>query len=329
MANFGKVEISSNRHDWSPTPLPEQVVLVTTADAEGRPHVATKSRLAIISYGPPTIVVFACRAEYQTAANIKANGQFVINIPGDDLVATSWIVGSEPSYRGPDLLTENGLTPISSLKVEAPRIAECRAHLECEMDRMIDFGPDLAVFGKIVSASMDAEIIAEDEALCYLKLAPFFFLSSSRTASLSRSRRVDQPVPGPRHNLTILVTRNLERSTDFYADAFDWPITQKRQDYVEFALPDGRCLALCPREEIGRQVNALPTEVPEGRLTGIELYFYCDDLPRTLARLISAGARELSELKERSWGEEAAYFADPDGNILGVTRYLSAVSKKF
>jgi uncharacterized glyoxalase superfamily protein PhnB len=39
-------------------------------------------------------------------------------------------------------------------------------------------------------------------------------------------------------------------------------------------------------------------------------------------RLHSAGARALSPLGPRDWGDEAAYFADPDGNVLVVARPL-------
>ena len=38
MAGYGKVEISPFRLDWNPTPLPEQVVLVTTIALVFRPR---------------------------------------------------------------------------------------------------------------------------------------------------------------------------------------------------------------------------------------------------------------------------------------------------
>ncbi|MCP4601912.1 MAG: hypothetical protein GY847_15595 [Proteobacteria bacterium] len=324
MTHFGKIEFSPNRHDWRPTPLPEQIVLITTIDSEERPHLATKSRISIISYGPPTILVFACRADYTTASNLQTANQFVVNVPGDDLVATSWIVGSAPSSRGPELFEENGLTPIPSLKVRVPRIAECRAHLECEIEETKRIGQDLAVFGKVVSVSVNKSIIEKDEALSYHRLAPFFFLDSNRTASLGASRRVEEPVPGPRHDLTILATKDLKNTVEFYSQAFDWPIRVKKQNYVEFELPGGRGLALCPRREIERRAGSTLNEPKEGKLNGVELHFTCDNLPRVLARLVAAGARELSALKERNEKEEAAYFADPEGNILIIGRRLTA-----
>ncbi len=315
MAGYGKVEMSPNRLDWDPTPLPEQVVLVTTVDTEGQPHVATKSRISVISYGPPTLVVFACRSEYLTAKNIQGTGQFVVNIPGDDLVATSWVIGSTPSATGPELLAQNGLTVAPSLKVKVPLIAECRAHLECEVVETRKFGDDLAVFGKVVSASIAENVAGGSEAMGYRGLGPFFFLSGDWTASLGMARRVEEPTPGPRHDLTILTTADLDRLHGFYTDAFDWPERVSEGDYVEFALPGGRGLALRQRNGIGEDTGASGA----GHRSGVELHFQCENLPRLLARLVAAGAAEIPRSQERDSGEQAAYFADPDGNVIIVS----------
>ena len=47
-----------------------------------------------------------------------------------------------------------------------------------------------------------------------------------------------------------------------------------------------------------------------------------DDLKEVISRLNSAGSTELSALAPRDWGDEAAYFADPDGNVLVVSKPL-------
>jgi flavin reductase (DIM6/NTAB) family NADH-FMN oxidoreductase RutF/predicted enzyme related to lactoylglutathione lyase len=315
MTGYGKVEISPNRLDWNPTPLPEQVVLVTTIDKENQPHVATKSRISVISYGPPTLLVFACRSEYLTAENAQETGQFVVNIPGDDLVATSWVVGSTPSATGLELLAQNGLTVVPSLKLDVPSIAECRAHLECEVVETRQFGDDLAVFGKVVSASIAENLTDNGEAINYRNLGPFFFLNADWTASLGMARRVEEPTPGPQHDLTVLATADLDRLQTFYTGAFDWPLKVSDTDYVEFALPGGRGLALRQREEAA----ADNPDAGEKNRSGIELHFQCENLPRLIARLVAAGAVEISASSKRDSGEDAAYFADPDGNVLIVS----------
>ena len=57
-----------------------------------------------------------------------------------------------------------------------------------------------------------------------------------------------------------------------------------------------------------------------------ELYFHMADLDAAIARLKEAGARELSALSPRPWGDEAAYYADPDGNVLAVARPVPDVA---
>jgi hypothetical protein len=42
----------------------------------------------------------------------------------------------------------------------------------------------------------------------------------------------------------------------------------------------------------------------------------------TIANLEEAGGRPLSPLSARAWGEEAAWFADPDGNLVAVAQLL-------
>jgi flavin reductase (DIM6/NTAB) family NADH-FMN oxidoreductase RutF/predicted enzyme related to lactoylglutathione lyase len=324
MAGYGKVEMSPNRLDWNPTPLPEQVVLVTTIDKENRPHVATKSRISVISYGPPTLVVFACRSEYLTAENIQETGQFVVNIPGDDLVATSWIIGSSPAAKGPELLAQNGLTVAPSLKVKVPLIAECRAHLECEVVETRQFGDDLAVFGEVVSASITEKVVDGSNAKSYRNLGPFFFLNAGWTASLGIARRVEEPTPGPRHALTVLATGDIDRLQLFYSSVFHWPVKVSDAEYVEFVLPGGRGFAL--RQTDG--VKAERSHSKEDHRAGIELHFHCDNLPQLCARLVSAGAVEISAPGARDDGEDAAYFTDPDGNVLIVSLGLYEDSTK-
>jgi uncharacterized glyoxalase superfamily protein PhnB len=40
-------------------------------------------------------------------------------------------------------------------------------------------------------------------------------------------------------------------------------------------------------------------------------------------RLTAAGARVLSPVAPRDWGDDAAYFADPDGNVIVVARPIA------
>lgn len=120
--------------------------------------------------------------------------------------------------------------------------------------------------------------------------------------------------------LIILAVRDLPRAVTFYREAFGWPLIVDVPVYAEFALPNNQLLGLYKREGFGLNVGQLPIEVPEDQLASVEVYFSVDDLPTAMTRLEVAGARTLSPLTVRDWGDEAAYFADPDGNVLVVAR---------
>jgi len=118
----------------------------------------------------------------------------------------------------------------------------------------------------------------------------------------------------PRHILTILAVADLDPSATFYREAFGWPPRVVVPVYVEFALPDGRGLGLYAREGFAQNVGQIPTLATPEKIGPTELYFHVDDLDAAIGRLDAAGARVLSERAPRDWGDEAAYYADPDGN---------------
>ena len=135
----------------------------------------------------------------------------------------------------------------------------------------------------------------------------------------------EQPAPAPdlpRHVLTILAVAHRQRSVAFYREAFGWPARVDAPIYTELELPDGRGLGLYQRENFAHNTGQAPHVIPDGAISGTEVYLHCDDLEATIARLENAGARLLSAAAPREWGDEAAYYADPDGNVLVVARPL-------
>lgn len=123
-----------------------------------------------------------------------------------------------------------------------------------------------------------------------------------------------------RHVLTILAVEDLPRSVAFYRRAFGWPQVVDVPVYAEFELPGGQRIGLYERTSFGHNTGQVPARVAAGALAPTELYFHADDLEAALARLRDAGARVLSALAPRDWGDDAAYFADPDGNVLVIAR---------
>lgn len=120
--------------------------------------------------------------------------------------------------------------------------------------------------------------------------------------------------------LIILAVSDLDRSLKFYREVFGWPQLVDAPVYAEFELPGGLRLGLYEREGFGRNTGQAPAAVPQGSLAATEIYFHAEDVHALIARLEAAGARPLSPLAVRDWNDEAAYFADPDGNVLVAAR---------
>jgi len=122
----------------------------------------------------------------------------------------------------------------------------------------------------------------------------------------------------------ILAVADLPRALAFYRTAFGWRQTVDVPVYAEFEVPGGMRLGLYRREAFAANTGRVPFRVPSGELAPTELYFHPEDLPAAIARAAAAGAKALSPLARRDWGDEAAYFADPDGNVLVLARPLPA-----
>ena len=127
-----------------------------------------------------------------------------------------------------------------------------------------------------------------------------------------------------RHVLTILAVDDLRKAVDFYVRGFAWRQLVDVPVYAEFLLPGGMRLGLYDRRGFARNTGEPPFLPPAGALGPTELYFHADDLDAAIERMRGAGARELSPRAPRDWGDEAAYFADPDGNVIVLARPLAA-----
>jgi catechol 2,3-dioxygenase-like lactoylglutathione lyase family enzyme len=118
----------------------------------------------------------------------------------------------------------------------------------------------------------------------------------------------------------IFAVSDLERSLEFYERAFGWPRNDAIDyaEYVELHTPDGGTLGLFERTGFAALVGAEPVRIENGGVAPGYLYVRLDDVEAAVRRLEGVGARPLSRLAPRSWGERAAWFADPDGNVVAV-----------
>ena len=120
----------------------------------------------------------------------------------------------------------------------------------------------------------------------------------------------------------VLAVSDVQRSHDFYREVFGWEShLEWPGEYTELVVTDEDRLGLYRREGYAVTAGAEPADL-NGRVSPAYLYVRVDDLDGTILRLRAAGARPLSGRSNRNWGDEAAYFADPDGNVVAVARRL-------
>ena len=116
------------------------VTLITTIGRDGSTNAAPHSRYTVASYSPPQILI-SVDTRHDTYRNILETKEFVINIPGADLIQQIWIAQKHFPY-GTSELEQARLTAFQAEKVKPPRIRQCKAYIECR-----------AVWTKIVGSS--------------------------------------------------------------------------------------------------------------------------------------------------------------------------------
>ena len=132
------------------------VVLVTSA-YEGQRNVMSAAWTTPLCTEPAPLVSAAINVGHYTHELITASQEFVLNIPGEDLLAAIRFCGSRHG-RGRDKLAEAGLTPLPAAEVSASLIGECLGHIECRLVEAPIFGDHALFVGQVVAASAEVEL---------------------------------------------------------------------------------------------------------------------------------------------------------------------------
>ena len=175
-----KLSLVLDKHSWRPSPLIGQIVLVTTINDDGTSNIAPKSWITMCAFAPPMLAL-GCNLRHATAQNILGRKEFIVNVPGAELAETVWKCSALPHPRPVEAV---GLTPIPAAKVKPPRIEECKAHLECRLDKHLAFGDEVLLTGRILAVSIDKGALDHDDPYTYLRL--FTFLEGSLYGVIER-----------------------------------------------------------------------------------------------------------------------------------------------
>jgi flavin reductase (DIM6/NTAB) family NADH-FMN oxidoreductase RutF len=121
--------------------VPRPIAFVSSVSPEGVRNLAPFSFFTAVSANPPVIcfspmVRGSDGAQKDTLRNIKATGEFVVNIVSEDFVNQMNACSGEYPPEV-DEFTVSRLTPINSDLVNPPRVAESRVNMECRVVQVV------------------------------------------------------------------------------------------------------------------------------------------------------------------------------------------------
>jgi flavin reductase (DIM6/NTAB) family NADH-FMN oxidoreductase RutF len=186
-AESRKVALPLSIATWRPAPLVGQVVLVTTRNEDGTSNIAPKCWASMVASAPLTLG-FNCNLDHWTARNVLRSRQFVVNVPGAELASRVWAIAG---LAHPRPVEAAGFTSLPATKVQPPRVAECRAHLECVLDRHLIFGREVFLVGRVVAASADKEVATARNP--FAEYRSFVYLEAGTYGIIGSGRRVHRP----------------------------------------------------------------------------------------------------------------------------------------
>lgn len=122
---------------------------------------------------------------------------------------------------------------------------------------------------------------------------------------------------------TILYVDDQQKSCEFYQKIFRKKADLNVPGMTEFILADNFKLGLMPNKGIAKILaNKTPHPDLGNGIPRCELYFYVDNIDSEFDHALNNGAKFISPVENRDWGDRVCYFADLDGHIIAFAEKL-------
>lgn len=119
----------------------------------------------------------------------------------------------------------------------------------------------------------------------------------------------------------ILYVESQSVSTDFYRYVLELEPVLNVPGMTEFKLSDTCVLGLMPEAGIKKLLGDALPDPKEGRgIPRAEIYLHVKDVSVDFERALEKGAKPLSQLTLRDWGDAVAYCLDLDGHVLAFAQ---------
>ncbi len=171
-----------DKWQWHPSPIPGQIVYVTTESADGLLDLAPKSWVSMAAFCGP-IIGFGCSDKHQTYANVQSTARFTLNFP---TFAQASLASEIAAATRSNRLKISGLGSAPSTHGGVPHLEKVPAFMECTLLETVRFeGGEVFLFGRIDRLAVKADIAEQEPNEAYAMLAPAFFLEPGMIGGLT------------------------------------------------------------------------------------------------------------------------------------------------
>lgn len=186
--------------DADPYPLltalivPRPIAWISTVDADGVVNLAPHSFFSVAAAHPP-VVCWTSVGHKDTLANVRATGEFVVN------VTPRWLLeavndSSAPFPTGVSEPDRLGLALEPSEVVAPPRVVDSPASMECRLHSQTEIGDSVHVLGTVVAVTVRDEALVDgrpdvDRLAPLARLGGNLWALPGETVEVRRPRRVE------------------------------------------------------------------------------------------------------------------------------------------
>jgi flavin reductase (DIM6/NTAB) family NADH-FMN oxidoreductase RutF len=181
--------------------LPRPIGWISTISTQGNTNLAPFSFFNAVCPNPPTVLFCpnirrSDAGSKDTLHNIRATGEFVVNIVTEKLAEAMNITSTEFPAEVNELEAA-GLTPASSLMVRPPRVAESPIHFECKVTHVLDigsgFGSGSIVVGQVLHVHIDDKVLLGIDKIDLLELKPIGRLAGTAYCRVTDIFKMNRP----------------------------------------------------------------------------------------------------------------------------------------
>lgn len=138
--------------------VPRPIAWVSTLGEDGTRNVAPHSFFNVVAHEPPH-VIFSSTSVKDTLRNVRANGEFVVNLVTQHVLEPMNATAADLP-PGEDEFTWFDIDAAPSKVIAPPRVADAVAHLECRSVQEVEAGNGHIIVGEVLHVHVAKDVWA-------------------------------------------------------------------------------------------------------------------------------------------------------------------------